>query len=121
MDNDNKKTNSERADNLEQKKLTKYHVYPLTIAICSGVVLYVILTHLGTIHKALAGVGGYFGAVLIGCVLAYMMNPLAMLYQKMLFKDVKKGGWGLSAIMAVLTVLLVIVFLAHNIDFGLIV
>ena len=51
--------------------------YPNTIAICSGVVLYVALTNLPAIMHGLKSIRIYFSTVLWGCVIAYTINPLA--------------------------------------------
>lgn len=49
----------------------------------------------------------------MGCVLAYLMNPLARLYQRTIFKGTKKDAlrWSLSVAFAVVTVLLLLIAL----------
>lgn len=79
--------------------------YPNTIAICSGVVLYVFLTNLPAINGALKSVRGYFSAVLLGCVIAYTINPLARFYQKILPIHSDKTRWEISAFAALITVI----------------
>ena len=72
-----------------------------------------LLTHFGAVTQGIATFIGYFKVVLMGCVLAYIMNPLAkMLYYKV-FKWVKKEGlrWTVSIAITVIIVILVIGFL----------
>ncbi|MBE7004066.1 MAG: AI-2E family transporter [Ruminococcaceae bacterium] len=87
--------------------------YPYTVAACIAVTLYVALTHLSAIGGAVQTFLGYFSAIFLGCVLAYLMNPLAMLYQRLLFRTPRweKLGWPLSIALTVLTLLLFLGFL----------
>lgn len=87
--------------------------YPYTVAACAAVLLYVVLTHLSEIGGAVRTFGGFFASLLLGCVLAYLMNPLAMLYQRSVFKSVRRDKlrWPLSVGLALLTVLLVLTLL----------
>ena len=82
--------------------------FPYTLAACIAVTLYVALTHLPSVLKAAAMFIGFFSAPLLGCVLAYLMNPLAMFFHRTVFKGVKKDGlrWTASIGLTVLTLLL---------------
>ena len=97
----------------KHKKISEQSWYPYAVAICLGVLLYVLLEHLSNIWGAVAQVSGYFLPVLLGCVLAYVMNPLAKLYDRLIFRKIKKPslGWSLSVALAVLTVVLFLLFL----------
>lgn len=97
---------------MDAGKLRNKKWYPNTVAICAGVVLYVVLTHLSSIGEALHKFGGYFSPLVLGAILAYLMNPLATQYEKLLFKKLKnkKVGWALSISLALITVLLVLGF-----------
>lgn len=64
--------------------------FPYTVASCSGVLLFVILMNLSTIGNILGRVFQYFSPVVIGCVLAYVMEPFIMRLQKGLFRKIKK-------------------------------
>lgn len=86
------------------KNLRSKAWYPYAVAICIGVILYVVLTHLPDIIGAMNTFGRFFNTVVIGCIAAYLMNPLAMLYEKKLFRDLKKGKWIVSVILAFATV-----------------
>lgn len=98
---------------MKHKKISEQSWYPYAVAICLGVLLYVMLEHMSNIWGAVNKISGYFLPVLLGCVLAYIMNPLAKLYERLLFKKVKKPGlgWSLSVALAVLTVVLFLLFL----------
>jgi len=84
--------------------------YPYAVAACIAVVLYVALMHIGIIWNAIGTFVGYFAALILGCVLAYLINPLARLYQKSVFKKIPREalGWTFSVFLAVITVLLLL-------------
>ncbi|MBQ6622513.1 MAG: AI-2E family transporter [Mogibacterium sp.] len=96
---------------MKRNKLQQKPWYAYTVAICIGVVLYVALTHLSAIGGALLAFGNYFSAVVLGCIIAYLINPLAMLYQRTIFKNLRKAQWTVAVLMALLTVLLLLVLL----------
>ena len=87
--------------------------YPYTFAACVGVILYVALTHLSDIGAALKTFGGFFSPLVVGAIIAYLINPLAVLYQNKVFKRIKSERltWPLSIGLAMLSVLLVFGFL----------
>ena len=98
---------------MKKNKLSNQKWYNNAVAIVIGVVTYVALTHLKEISAALRGVGSFFEAVLIGCVIAYLVNPLAVILEENIFSDVREKNvrWMLSVFVAMLAVLSVIVVL----------
>lgn len=96
-----------------KEKLRDKKWYPYTVAACIAVTLYVALTHLDGIGGALRAFLGYFKALFLGCVLAYLLNPLAMFYHRRLFSKVRreKLGWTLSIALTVLSLLVFLGFL----------
>lgn len=82
-------------------------------AACIAVAFYVLLTHLDAVAGALALFVGYFKTVILGCVVAYLMNPLGKWYQKRLFRGIRaeKLRWTISVGLSVLTVFLVLALL----------
>ncbi len=98
-------------DKLRQKKW-----YPYAVAACIAVAFYVILTHLGSITSGLLTFIGYFDTVILGCVIAYIMNPLAMLFERTVFTKVgqDKLKWSLSIGAAVILLLLMAGFLLRT-------
>ena len=75
---------------MKHKKISEQSWYPYSVAICSGVLLYVLLAHIDSIWGAVSKISSYFSPVLLGCVLAYLMNPLAKFYERRLFGKIKK-------------------------------
>lgn len=98
---------------MNREKLRSKPWYPMAAAICIGVVLYVVLTRFDVIFGALRKFVGFFAPVLIGCLIAYIVNPLARLYRGKLFRGVKNEGkrTALANLLTVVTVLLFIVLM----------
>ena len=96
------------------KKLRTRSWYPYAVALCIAVVLYVVLVHLPAVAGGLKTFGRYFNTVVIGCIVAYLMNPLAKLYERKLFRNLKKGSWAISVILAFVTFIAAIVALAFT-------
>ena len=70
------------------KKIKDKPWYPLATAICIGVVLYIILSNFTGISNGVKTFFGYFSTVILGGVLAYIINPLVRFFAK-LFKGIK--------------------------------
>ena len=86
--------------------------FPYTVASCSGVLLYVILMNLSTIGGTLGRVLQYFSPVVIGCVLAYIMEPFVIRLQKGLFRKIKKKKLNrLASVVFALTIAIVLLTL----------
>ena len=96
-----------------REKLPDKKWFPYTLAACIAVVLYVTLTHLPSVLKVVATFIGFFSTPLLGCVLAYLMNPLAMFFNRTVFKAVKSESvrWMASITLTVLTLVLFIALL----------
>ncbi len=65
-----------------KNKLKEKKWYANAVAACIAVTLYVVLTHLGTIAGGISTFLGYFEAVILGFVLAYLMNQLAKFFNR---------------------------------------
>ena len=63
--------------------------YPMTVAICTGVLLCVLLAHFGGIWDGITQFVGYFRPLILSFVFAYMINPLYKLFFS-IFEFVKK-------------------------------
>lgn len=83
--------------------------FPYTVAACSAVLLYVILMNLGGIGKALGKVCQYFSPVLIGIILAYIIEPFVARLQRGLFRKIKNKK--LNRSLSVMVVLVVVILL----------
>ena len=97
-----------KLDKLKQKKW-----YAGAVVACIGVAFYVLLTHLGTVLGALGTFLGYFKAVIVAFVIAYILNPPVKFFYYLVFRKIKspKTRWSVSVIAAVLTALLLLVLL----------
>lgn len=93
-------------------KLRRKPWYPYAMAGCITVAVYVALTHLGDIAAAVRTFLGFFGSVTMGAVVAYLLNPLAKLYQKWVFRKVKRDSlrWALSVGLALITAVFLLVY-----------
>ena len=98
---------------MNKNKIRNKKWYNNAVAILIGVVGYVVLTHLGPISKAVGTFVGFFKPVILGCVVAYLVNPLAELIQRELLKGVKRDNlrWYLSIIVGMAAVLLLLLLL----------
>ena len=47
---------------------------------CVGIILYVALSNISAVLETLKTLFGYFMPLIIGCVLAYLINPLAKFF-----------------------------------------
>ena len=86
--------------------------YPYAVAACIGVALFVLLTRFGSIWQGCKTFIGFFSPVILGCVIAYIVNPLAKLYRRLLFSRLKKPSRQsfVANLLAFITVILFLVF-----------
>ena len=87
--------------------------YNQAVALCLAVILYVLLTHWGVLRGSLSTFFHYFTPVILGAIIAYIVNPLAGFYGRVLFARIKKAKVQtiLSNLLAFITVILFLVFL----------
>ena len=83
---------------------------PYTIAVCSGVILYLLLTHLKNLGALIGGLFHFISPVVYGLIIAYILDALVVLLEKFPFGKMKrrKAARVLSIILAVLIVLALI-------------
>ena len=95
------------------KELLKKNWAPYTIATCSAVLLFFILSNISYLGTALSAFCSVASPVLLGVVIAYVLNPLVELIRKSVFFKMKhrKLGRNLSVFTAVLLVLSLVVLL----------
>ena len=98
---------------MDKKRLRDREWYPTAAAICVGVVLYILLSRFQGIWGGVKTFVGFFKPVILGCVIAYIVNPLARLLERLL-KGVQKEGLRktLSVILAFALVILILLFSA---------
>ena len=87
--------------------------YNTAFALCIAVVLYVLLTHWPGFRAGLRTFLTYFSPVIMGAIIAYIVNPLSLMYGRSIFRAIKKENARsfLSNILAFITVVLFLVFL----------
>ena len=87
--------------------------YNGAVIACIGVILFCILTTLSAVLSALGTFVGYFRAVILGAVFAYLLSPLALFFSTKLFrgKVFDRTRWVFSVILAVAVMLLALTLL----------
>ena len=95
------------------KNLSKKPWFNGAVIACIGVILYCILNNLSAVLSALGTFVGYFRAVILGAVFAYLLSPLAIFFSKKVFrgKVFDKTRWALSVIFAVVVMFLALTLL----------
>ena len=83
--------------------------FPYTVATCSAVLLFVFLMNLSGIGRVLGKVYSFFSPVVIGIVLAYIIEPLVTYLQKSVFSKIKKKK--LNRSLSVILALVIEIFL----------
>ncbi len=64
--------------------------FAYTFAVCCAVVLYLLLSNVAAISGAVKSVLHVLSPIIIGSVVAYLVNPLADFFEKKVFKRIKK-------------------------------
>ncbi|MBQ6036755.1 MAG: AI-2E family transporter [Lachnospiraceae bacterium] len=74
---------------MNRKKLRKRPWYSYAVAACIAVTFYVFLSHAPGIWSAIRTFIGYFRPLIIGCVIAYIVNPLSKVIDRYLLRKMK--------------------------------
>lgn len=87
--------------------------YNNAVALSIAVVLFVALTHWSGVWAGIRTFVRYFSPVILGTIIAYVVSPLSALYQRTLFRWIKKEKVkaALSNFLAFVTAVLFLVFL----------
>ena len=86
----------------------------LTISLCIVVVFYMVVSHIGSIKGFFNSFLAITSTVIIGAVIAYTVNPLAVFIYKRLKKVIKKNenaAWIISAVVSLIFILAFVVAL----------
>ena len=86
----------------------------LTISLCIVVIFYMVLSHIGSLKGFFNSFLAITSTVIIGAVIAYTVNPLAVFIYKRLKKAFKKNedaAWIISAVVSLVFVLAIVVAL----------
>ena len=91
-----------------REKLSMRPWYPYAMGGCVVVLVYVLLTHVGSIYGGFRKILGYFSTVFLAAVLAYLMNPMANFYSRRVLRRLRsrKLRKVLANALAVLSVVL---------------
>lgn len=89
---------------------------PLSLALCAAVALHAVLAHFTAIWSAICTFVGYFSPVVLGAVIAYLVNPLARWFRRRLFSRIRSekrkriyaNCLGFITVLSLLALLLVI-------------
>ena len=96
-----------------KKKLQSKPWYPGTVTACIAVVLYVVLTRQGAVVNVLERFVGFFSPLLLGCIIAYLVNPLSRLFSRSICRGIKNENRkaAVSNILAFVAVFLIVALL----------
>ena len=98
---------------MRDRKVRNESWFPLAMIVIVGVLLYVGLTHLSSIYGAVRDFLGYFRSVFIGCAIAYILNPLAVRFERTILRKIKrrKLRWILAITLSFLVMVCVLALL----------
>ena len=108
------KKEGKKKENLSQRiKSGRRDWVPYTIAACTAVILYAVILHLDVIAGVIGIIAGFLFPVFLGVVFAYILNPLANIFDTKLFSKIKKQNvrWPLSVMISYILVLVLITIL----------
>ena len=110
---DSEKTSSDGQNNTPPRRklfasLSKQALFFGGLAIVA-IILYAAVNY-SSISAVLGMIGSVISPIIVGCVIAYLCNPILKFYERRFFRRMKRGGLrrGLSLLFAVLTVFLMI-------------
>ncbi len=85
-----------------------------TIATCSAVILYMLLSNFGKIFSGMARFMNFIRPVASAIIIGYVLNPFANLFKKKVFSGIKNETtkWTLSVVAALITLLALVILLA---------
>ncbi len=69
---------------MEKQKIQGASWYSNAVAICIGVVLYILLSQFSSIWASILVFFGYFRPLIMGAAIAYIVNPMAVLFERFL-------------------------------------
>ncbi|MBQ9910558.1 MAG: AI-2E family transporter [Lachnospiraceae bacterium] len=97
---------------MKKRSIKEAPWYPNAVAACFAVTLLVVLFRFPDVWAGVRKFFGFFRPVILGCVIAYIVNPLSKLLERTVFAKVKKEKvrLGLSNALAFFFVLLLLAF-----------
>ena len=92
-------------------KIKEKSWYSNAIVVCIGILFYVLLINIPSLLHGIKTFIGFFSPVIIGCIIAYIVNPLSKLFNKLLHKiNNKKIRGRISNILAFIIIVCLIFF-----------
>ena len=95
------------------KKIFSRQFFEYTAAACIAVALYVLLTNFSALHKGFDFIWSIVSPIIIGIVIAYLFNPVAVFFEEKILKRIKNKSarhlW--AVIMAAICFVLIIALL----------
>ncbi len=84
-----------------------------SVALCIGILFYVMISNISNIWAGVKVLHSFISPIIGGAIIAYLLNPLMVMYEKYLFKWVKNSiiKRGLSVFLTFVTFLLAIAIL----------
>ena len=84
-----------------------------SIATCSAVLFYMLLSHLPQIFSGFSAFFGFIKPVVVGVIIAYIFDPLARIFNGSVFRKVKseKTKWKLSVATTIVVILAAVILL----------
>lgn len=81
------------------------------VAVCGGVLLYMLLDNFGIISEKVAAIFRMLSPIIVGLVMAYLIDPIAKFFDQKVFRMLKDESrrWGLSVIFAIIFVIILII------------
>ncbi|MBO4415662.1 MAG: AI-2E family transporter [Lachnospiraceae bacterium] len=76
---------------MKKNKFSDRSWYPLTVAICIGVLFYFLLMHLDIVWKVISSIVYFIYPVIAGAIIAYLINPLMRVFENKVFKKLKSA------------------------------
>lgn len=95
------------------KEWLKQNWVAYSVALCIGILFYVIISNIGNVWGAIKQLYSFITPVIGGAIIAYLLNPLMVFYEKTFFRMVKNNiiKRGLSVSLTFITFILAITIL----------
>lgn len=84
-----------------------------SIATCTAVILYMVLSHFGSIFSGISKIMGFVRPVISAIIIAYVLNPFANVFDRKVFSGIKnqKTRWTLSVLCSLIILAAIIILL----------
>lgn len=81
------------------------------VAVCFGVILYMLLSNFNSVLTFFKNVGKTIAPIVVGAILAYLIDPVSLFFECRIFKKIKKETTrrSISVILSLIVVILLIV------------